>query len=984
MSKTMTLRTMALLIMLTLGWQAGNAQAFWTETFSDQTTSETNWVHGGTNGGAEVWKWTNVIDAGNFVPGNFGSPTAADGYMWFDSDVNGNFQHDVTLTGVGNPADCTGKTDVHLRFYTLFRIFGSTYEGQVGVSTDGTNFTYFSPAEFMGLDGSSAATDRFEGWVDLDVDMADGQPQVWVQFRWIGEFEYYWKVDDVEMYEYVTPEYDVTFNVNMALETVDPAGVFFASSLTGGVPEAMSDMGNGIWSITKTVLEGEEVTYAYANGGSPESVPMECGTDVGGIFARTYTATSDKDLNPVCFGECDDCVIPCDLNPMAIICDNFDTYNTGALGPQAAHWTTWSGNLGGAEDGIVSTTQANTAPNSMYIVSGGAGGPQDVVLDLGNQTTGRYELKWKMYMPDGKQGYYNIQDVVPIGAGSWNLDVFFGANGMGNCQIGAGPVLAEFSYNNAEWIDVVHEIDLDNNLLTLWIGGEYVIKMAYPNNLGGIDYYPIDGNHEYYVDDLEYVQLPAVVYDADFCNSAVDLSQYFGQANGVAQTTELYDNSSATVDGTDNAGSCWGENNVDNSMWYTFTGDGGMYHIETVPCTATNYIGTAQDLEGDTQIAIYTGEECDDLTEIYCAEDLFATGDPDWRAGLDIETEAGVDYYMLVDGFNAAGTIAVGEFCVEITQLASIGCADAVVGNHTLDNNGFLCFGDNLNQISMPDVGSFVIPNNGPVAGMCWTITTDPVPSNMWPGDIAGVASTVFNPEVIITSLPNDGTAFPAGTYYLTPVVVGGADLIDPAGLARIFNVDPTNGCYFVGESLPVTLLPELDDLFALSSVTDETPPGNNGAIELAVSGGIAEVLGDPSLYLFNWSNGEATQDISGLTGGMYTVTISDPTGCVADFTLSITVGTSVSTTDPASVKSLVIAPNPTSSDAFVRLDLENSEDVRLELTNTLGQIVRTHNAGNVQNLNYQLNMVDMPAGTYLLRVTIGNESAVRRVVVQR
>ncbi len=58
-------------------------------------------------------------------------------------------------------------------------------------------------------------------------------------------------------------------------------------------------------------------------------------------------------------------------------------------------------------------------------------------------------------------------------------------------------------------------------------------------------------------------------------------------------------------------------------------------------------------------------------------------------------------------------------------------------------------------------------------------------------------------------------------------------------------------------------------------------PPGNNGAINLMVNGGVAP-------YSFLWSNGETTEDISNLTGGVYTVQLTDQNGCPADSAISV------------------------------------------------------------------------------------------------
>lgn len=63
--------------------------------------------------------------------------------------------------------------------------------------------------------------------------------------------------------------------------------------------------------------------------------------------------------------------------------------------------------------------------------------------------------------------------------------------------------------------------------------------------------------------------------------------------------------------------------------------------------------------------------------------------------------------------------------------------------------------------------------------------------------------------------------------------------------------------------------------LNASFAVVNETFPGAaNGELDLTISGGTPP-------YSFNWSNGATTEDISSLTAGIYTVTITDDQGCV-------------------------------------------------------------------------------------------------------
>lgn len=57
------------------------------------------------------------------------------------------------------------------------------------------------------------------------------------------------------------------------------------------------------------------------------------------------------------------------------------------------------------------------------------------------------------------------------------------------------------------------------------------------------------------------------------------------------------------------------------------------------------------------------------------------------------------------------------------------------------------------------------------------------------------------------------------------------------------------------------------------SNITAENCGNSNGAIDITVSGGA-----DPKTYL--WSNSAVTQDISGLSAGLYLVTVTDANGC--------------------------------------------------------------------------------------------------------
>ncbi|MEA3443524.1 MAG: T9SS type A sorting domain-containing protein, partial [Bacteroidota bacterium] len=99
------------------------------------------------------------------------------------------------------------------------------------------------------------------------------------------------------------------------------------------------------------------------------------------------------------------------------------------------------------------------------------------------------------------------------------------------------------------------------------------------------------------------------------------------------------------------------------------------------------------------------------------------------------------------------------------------------------------------------------------------------------------------------------------------------------AGMYSVKIID-ANGCVFISDGIVITQ-PNvlLNDIALLQGIN--CSGDLNGSIDLSVMGGTMP-------YSFNWSNGETTEDVSGLGADTYTVVVADANGCLSTGELTI------------------------------------------------------------------------------------------------
>lgn len=178
------------------------------------------------------------------------------------------------------------------------------------------------------------------------------------------------------------------------------------------------------------------------------------------------------------------------------------------------HWTGW----GTAGCPLVSTSYSRSGVQSGYIPNDGS---TDIVLDLGNKIFGSWAIEFWMYIPSGKEAYWNLQGEVPVGTGEWIVgNIFFnqdttnpGVGYIDDC-VGA-PVTFTFPHN--QWFRIAMAFDINAGIgaaqWTMSVDNAIVIPEwtpftnqagTYPTSLGGINFFSISANNELYIDDFCY------------------------------------------------------------------------------------------------------------------------------------------------------------------------------------------------------------------------------------------------------------------------------------------------------------------------------------------------------------------------------------------------------------------------------------------------------------------------------------------------
>ena len=215
---------------------------------------------------------------------------------------------------------------------------------------------------------------------------------------------------------------------------------------------------------------------------------------------------------------------------IAFVCGNafaqmsFD-FNDGVAGAKIAQtygdpWTNWSNAPGGSEDGTVGEAGGTMAAHFTY--------GNDQVVMLGDHSTGVYDLEFDAYVPEGKNGYFNVLHHFAGSNSTWAMQVYMHEtnDGQNSTQApGHGTVHAgsngtcDLPCVYDQWMHFRVHVDADNDVAQLYFNvvgqaeelyAEWQWSLdSFGENqadrvLGAMDFFPPENaaTSEYYIDNL--------------------------------------------------------------------------------------------------------------------------------------------------------------------------------------------------------------------------------------------------------------------------------------------------------------------------------------------------------------------------------------------------------------------------------------------------------------------------------------------------
>ncbi|MCG8330620.1 MAG: T9SS type A sorting domain-containing protein [Chitinophagales bacterium] len=184
---------------------AANAQIFWEEDFSNGIPD--TWINEDSSGQNVLWSYCSDNNNCNFSGpiGHFYAATANNGFAFLNSNAFSNLNSNHLSTLTTPSIDCTGEDKVYIQFQTAIASENNNpSDNALLIISNGTSTKEFSafPALILDDEDQYAPIEVIEAnspyYVTLDISaIAGDQENVQITWKWEGNDEYFWAIDDL-------------------------------------------------------------------------------------------------------------------------------------------------------------------------------------------------------------------------------------------------------------------------------------------------------------------------------------------------------------------------------------------------------------------------------------------------------------------------------------------------------------------------------------------------------------------------------------------------------------------------------------------------------------------------------------------------------------------------------------------------------------------------------------------------------------------
>ena len=200
-------------------------------------------------------------------------------------------------------------------------------------------------------------------------------------------------------------------------------------------------------------------------------------------YTEGCTESNAINYNPDAILDDGSCEYPWDDCINQQILESFGNYNLGNIDFQSSDWIGWDNGNSGVD--VVDFSMNTYLDDSQSIL---VEQNDDLVWDLNPEiNAGSGEVIFYMYIPstDDAGAYYNMLHNYAAANSNWAFEVFFASASSGDQSYINLDQLVYFDAIYDTWVEVRHEIDIDNDLITLYYNGEMISSWAWSNASAG-------------------------------------------------------------------------------------------------------------------------------------------------------------------------------------------------------------------------------------------------------------------------------------------------------------------------------------------------------------------------------------------------------------------------------------------------------------------------------------------------------------------